>query len=172
MHASADGPPAVTLIGSPVWIGTLAVSAAHSPSTWASPWLVPFGQLMPDRKSRLLAWAASALVALPAAASPAWGIGPVAWGKNRGRATPPTEQMKKANTGCGPAAAQGDRSGILSRNGRATAAPAATRRKERRLGSTRPIPYGLALTACPPNASGRPDSAPARRPSPSRTARG
>src|SRR6187431_120389 len=98
MNESADGPPAVAFVTSCPGSGTLPVSAAHSPLTCASPVLEPGGQLMPESSNRLSACAASSLVALPAAASPACVSAPVAAGKNFDRTTPLTVEMKKANT--------------------------------------------------------------------------
>src|SRR5207244_2193951 len=94
----------------------------------------------------------SALVALTSAARPARVSGPVAAGKKLGRTTPPTAHMKKPNTGFGPEAAHGERSGMLSRNGSATVAPAIPRKNARRLGRAELLPARPSANARAPAA--------------------
>src|SRR3954467_1115723 len=127
----------------------------------------PGGHLMPETKSRLSAWSASALVALASSPRLARVTGPGAEGRKFERTTPPTPQMKKPNTGFGPEAAQAERSGRLSRNGSATVAPATPRKNARRLGRTRFLPLApLApvrdIRVLPPHAGGTQDCARAR----------
>ena len=96
-----------------------------------------------------------------------WVNGPGASGKNLEATTPLVPHRKKPKTG-GDVSAQADRSGRLSRKGRATVTPAAPRRKARRLESGRMrsglfgVSGPLGLMAWPPRATGTRDCVPGK----------